>query len=199
MNMDKKLQVNLILQSLPDLYGQFNMNYHMNKIDNILPKLLNMLATVEGSMKSSRGTVLTMERVSSERKSSFKKKKELAMKQKNEAKPKKQVLKKADDKGKCFHGNVKGHWRRNYLAYLTSVKSRKNDGPFEGTSDILIIETNLTISSSSSQVLDFGSNAHLYISMQGLKEVRGLREGKITLWVDNGARVAAVAIEIYHL
>ncbi|XP_073104801.1 uncharacterized protein [Elaeis guineensis] len=33
----------LILQSLPDSYGQFIMNYYMNKIDATLPELLNML------------------------------------------------------------------------------------------------------------------------------------------------------------
>ena len=109
MNMNKKLQVDLILQSLPDSYGQFIMNYHMNKIDVTLPELLNMLVTAEGILKSSRGTVLAMERASSKKKSSFKKKKKSIKKQKNKAKPKKEVPKKADDKGKCFHCIVEGH------------------------------------------------------------------------------------------
>ena len=104
-----------------------------------------------------------------------------AKKQKNEAKPKKQVPKKADDKKKYFHCNVEGQWRRNCLAYLMTVKSRKKDGPSEGTSDILVIETNLMISSSSSWTLDSGSSAHLCTSMQDLEEVRGLRKGEITL------------------
>ena len=75
MNKDKKLQVDLIIQSLPDSYGQFIMNYHMNKIDTTLPELLNILETTEGILKSSRGIVLAAERASSKRKSSFKKKK----------------------------------------------------------------------------------------------------------------------------
>ena len=108
MNMDKKLQVDLILQSLPDLYGQFIINYHMNKIDSTLPELLNMLVIVKGTLKSSRGIVLTVERALSKKKSSFKKKKP-AKKQKNKAKPKKQVSKKADDKKKYFHYNIEGH------------------------------------------------------------------------------------------
>ena len=53
MNMDKKLQVDLILQSLSDSYGLFFMNYHMNKIDNTLPELLNILVTAEGTLKGS--------------------------------------------------------------------------------------------------------------------------------------------------
>ena len=80
MNMDKELQVDLILQSLPNSYGWFIINYHMNKIDATLSELLNMLVTVEGTLKSSRGTVLVVERAFSKRKSSFKKKKKPAKK-----------------------------------------------------------------------------------------------------------------------
>ena len=120
----------------------------MNKIDNTLPESLNMLITAEGILKSSKGTVLVVEQTSYKKKSSFKKKKKPMKKQKNEAKSKKQVSKKVDDKEKYFHGNVEGHWRRNCLAYLTTVKGRKKDGPSEGMSNMLIIETNLMIFSS---------------------------------------------------
>ena len=75
----------------------------------------------------------------------------------------------------------------------------KKDGPSESTSDLLVIETNLTIFSSSNWILDYGSSAHLCTSMQGLEEVRGLREGEITLRVGNGVRVAAVAARTYPL
>ena len=47
----------------------------MNKIDSTLSELLNMLVIAEGTLKGSRDTVLTVERASSKRKSSFKKKK----------------------------------------------------------------------------------------------------------------------------
>ena len=57
MNMDKELQMDLNLQSLPDLFGQLIMYYYMNKIDNTLLELLNMLVTVEDILKSSKGTV----------------------------------------------------------------------------------------------------------------------------------------------
>ena len=129
---------------------QFIMNDHMNNIDSTLFKLLNMLMTAKDTLKGSRDTILTVEWTSSKRKSSFMKKKKPVKKQKNEGKPKNQVLKKADDKEKCFYYNVKGHWRRNCPTYLATVKSRKKDVPSEGMSDMLIIETNLTIFSSSS-------------------------------------------------
>ena len=109
MNMDKELQVDLILQSFSDSYEQFIMNYHINKIDSTLSELLNMLVIAEGTLKNSRGTILTMEWTSSKKKSFFKKKKKPSKKQKNKTKPKKKVPKKADDKRKCFHCNVEGH------------------------------------------------------------------------------------------
>ena len=120
-------------------------------------------------------------------------------KKKNEAKPKKQVSKKVDDKGKYFHCNVEGHWRRNCSAYLTIVKNRKKNGFFERMSDLLIIESNLMVFSSSSWVLDFDSSAHVCTSIQELEEVGGLREGEITLQISNGARVVVVTIETYSL
>ena len=109
------------------------------------------------------------------------------------------ILKKVDDKKKYFYCNVKGHWMKNYPAYLATVKNKKKDGPSEGTSDMLVIKINLMILSTSSWVLDSGSNAHLYTSRQGLEEVRGQRKGKMTLRIDNGARIAIVAIGTYPL
>ena len=61
MMMDKKLHVDLIFQSLSDSFRQFIMNYHMNKIYSTLSELLNMLVTAEGTLKGSRGIVLTVE------------------------------------------------------------------------------------------------------------------------------------------
>ena len=93
-------------------------------------------------------------------------------------------------------------WLQNLRLDLSSKKLThvlNQDEPFEGTFDLLIIETNLTIFSSSCWVLNFGSSAHLCTSMQKLEEVRGLREGEITLQLDNGKRVAAVTVGIYHL
>ena len=54
MNMDKELQLDMILQFLPNSYGQFIMNYHMNKIDSTLSELLNMLVIAKGTFKDSK-------------------------------------------------------------------------------------------------------------------------------------------------
>ena len=64
-NMYKKLQIELILQSLISLCNQFIINFHMNKLDCTKSELVNILITAEGTMKSSKGIILTMERTSS--------------------------------------------------------------------------------------------------------------------------------------
>ena len=64
---------------------------------------------------------------------------------------------------------------------------------------MLMTETNLTVFSSSSWILDSDSSAYLCTSIQDLEKVRGLREGEITLRVGDGARVAAVAVGTYPL
>ena len=61
------------------------------------------------------------------------------------------------------------------------MKNRKKDGSSEGMSDLLIIESNLMVSSSSSWVLDSDSSTYLCTSMQDLEEVRGLKECEITI------------------
>ena len=64
---------------------------------------------------------------------------------------------------------------------------------------MLVIESNLMISSASSWVLDSGSSAHLCTSMQGLEDSRRLRDGEMILCIENGARVATMAVGTYPL
>ena len=102
-----------------------------------------MLVTAECILKCSRGYVLAIEWAPFKKKSLEKKKNKLVKKQKKESKSKKDALKKAMEKKKCFHYNSNGHWRRNCLSYLESLKIKKNEQPSEG---MFIIESNLTIS-----------------------------------------------------
>ena len=134
----------------------------MNKLDCTISKLVNMLVTMEGTLKSLRGTVLSEERTSSKRKSSWKKRTKSTKKQKKESKPKKDVPKKAEAKEKYFHCDAEGHWRKNCPLYLESLKIKKDDKPSEG---ILVIESNFMISSISNWVLDSGSSAYICTSM----------------------------------
>ena len=106
-----------------------------------------MWVTTEGTLKSSRGTVLTMERNSFKIMFIEKKKIKYAKKQKKESKPKKDIPKKVEAKGKHFYCDAEGHWRRNCPLYLESLKIKKDDKPSKG---MLVIESNLMISSTSS-------------------------------------------------
>ena len=73
---------------------------------------------------------------------------------------------------------------------------KKNDQPSEG---MLIVESNLMISSTSSWVLDSGSSAHICTSMQSLIESRRLKEGDMILWIGNGVKIITEAIRTYPL
>ena len=64
---------------------------------------------------------------------------------------------------------------------------------------MLIIESNLMVSFTSSWVLDSDSSTHICNSMQGLIESRRLREGDMILRVGNGAKVAAETVGTYPL
>ena len=56
--MDGELNQDLILQSLPESYSQFVLNYHMNKLNTSLPELLNMLKIAESHIKKEKAPLL---------------------------------------------------------------------------------------------------------------------------------------------
>ena len=85
----------------------------MNKIDCIISKLVSLLVMTEGTLKSSKDSI------------------------------------------------------------LKNLKSKKGDTPLEGMSNMLVIESNLTISSTSSWILDSDSSAHVCTLIQGLIESEG--------------------------
>ena len=71
-----------------------------------------------------------------------------------------------------------------------SLKKKKDNIPSEDMPDLLVIESNLIVSSTSSWVIDFDLSAYLCTSMQDLVESRGLRECEMILRIGNVARVA---------
>ena len=81
---------------------------------------------------------------------------------------------------------------------IRTLKSSRNT-PLKGMSNLLVIETNIAVSSTTNWVIDSNSNVHLCTSMQDLKECKRLRLGEMTLRVGNGAKVAAVTVGIYPL
>ena len=76
------------------------------------------------------------------------------------------------------------------------LKKAKAAGASEG---MLVIESNLTVTSNFSWILDSGSSAYICTSMQGLVESKRLRNGDMVLHFGNGATVAVVAIGSFSL
>ncbi|KAG8493032.1 hypothetical protein CXB51_010402 [Gossypium anomalum] len=112
--LSQELATDVILQSLPDSYNQFVLNFDMNEIDKTLPQLLSMLRTAEGNMKKGKGKAKVPTRPKAKGKPNL-------GKGKATLKPKGGVSK----EGNYFHCGVTGHWKWNCPVYLEEIKKAK--------------------------------------------------------------------------
>ena len=62
---DADSQIDIILQSLPDSFNQFRLNYLMNKKNYTLSELMNELQAAEGIIKSKKHVLMVSTRGSS--------------------------------------------------------------------------------------------------------------------------------------
>nr|XP_016459920.1 PREDICTED: uncharacterized protein LOC107783461 [Nicotiana tabacum] len=107
---DKESQVEMVLQTLPDNFQQFCLNYNMNKMDLSLEKLLNELQAAESIIKQQAPVVaLNVEKASVSKSKGGKKKK----KAQNVLAPGGAAgVKKL--KGKCYHYKQPGHHKKQF-------------------------------------------------------------------------------------
>ncbi|KAI3685767.1 hypothetical protein L6452_35025 [Arctium lappa] len=184
----KELAIDVVLQSLPNSYSQFVMNYNMRDFEKSLPELLNMLRTAEQELAKNKSTILMVRKD----KKGKGKGKSIAKPTSKSLKPKGGIKKPkvtVPKEGECFHCNKLGHWKRNCLLYL----QEKKKGSVTSTSGIYVIEANLS-TSYTSWVLDIGCGSHICRNVQELKRTRRLSKGEVDLRVGNGTKVAAIAV-----
>ena len=125
--------MDMILQSLPESFKEFKLNYNMNKKIYTLSELMNELVAAEGILGTSNVEANIGEASTSQPKSKDKGKKKKKKKKKDFTKQvgKQIVLGVADKgkklKGKCFHCGEKGHWKRNCPIFKTAKNKGMNN------------------------------------------------------------------------
>ena len=100
------LDIDLALQSLPDSYSHFVVNYNMNKIDSSLSELHNMLREGEGNIQKEKPQVLLVSETDKKRKAVPSSSGNKGRKANGPGKKKKKKDTKA--KGECFHCGCQG-------------------------------------------------------------------------------------------
>jgi len=190
-NIGKELSQDLILQSLPDSFSQFVVNFNMNKMDSDLHEMLNLLIDYENQFTSEKkkGTVMVVGKT-------FKKKGKRKLNPKKKpfgptggvTKPKHKRVNVNQVDVECFYCKEKGHWKRNCKKYLDSLKKQ---GKILMKNVFMI---SLTVTDPTIWVLDTGSCFNICNTLQGLRITKRLNKGEVNLQVGNGANVAAVAV-----
>ncbi|RVW21514.1 Retrovirus-related Pol polyprotein from transposon TNT 1-94 [Vitis vinifera] len=191
---DEKTQVGMILETLSPSFLQFRTNYIMNHKKCNLTELLNELQSYETLIddKGGKANIAEANAVVGKASSSRNKKKRNVEKSKGQEKiqKKKRKVVEPKPKGKCFHCNQDGHWKRNCKKYLDELKQKKKQGKL----DLLVMETCLVENDFSSWIIDSRASNHVCISLKMLESSKDLEEGAFMMRVGSGARVSATAV-----
>ena len=160
-DIDGESQVDMILQSLLELFMEFRLNYNMNKKVYTLSELMNELVAAKDILGTSSADAKMAEVSTSHPKSKGKGKKkkdftkqdgkQIALGVANKGK------KKDYAKGKCFHCGEKGHWKRNCPIF----RAAKN----KGMKSSFLLEICLAQNPMDSWCVDSGCTNHIYNSL----------------------------------
>ncbi|GAV69268.1 zf-CCHC domain-containing protein, partial [Cephalotus follicularis] len=166
----------------------FLVNFHMNKMEVTLSKLIAMLRTAEANFDSGKSKTHSL-LLPSSRSSQGKGSASSSSKWKG-------VLMPVNTKGKgaCFQCGKTGHWKKDWRVAVAAASADNPHGA--STSCTFMIELKLALNSSSSYVLDTGCGTNLCNSLQGLLKVRKLGVGDLDLRLGNGSRIIAQAVGI---
>ncbi|KAK8675460.1 hypothetical protein V6N13_033526 [Hibiscus sabdariffa] len=104
-HLKNELATDVILQSLPDSFKPFVLNFNMNEINKTLPQLLGMLRTAKGNMKkNSSKSILMVRNANRKKKVKSKGNGKSKPKEKDALKPEKGISKAR----KCFYCEKSG-------------------------------------------------------------------------------------------
>ena len=163
-DIDRESQVDMILQSLPESFKEFKLNYNMNKKIYSLSELMNELVAAEGILGTS-SVDANMAKTSTFQPKSKDKGKKKKKKDFTKQDDKQIVLgvankgKKKYAKGKCFHCGEKGHWKRNCPIFRVA----KN----KGMKSSFLLEICLVQNPMDSWCVDSGCTNHICNTLQG--------------------------------
>ncbi|KAK8547993.1 hypothetical protein V6N12_060920 [Hibiscus sabdariffa] len=133
-----ELATDVILQSLPDSFKPFVLNFNMNDINKTLPQLLGMLRTAESDLKKNGSkSILMVREAKGKKKAKSKGNGKSKPKGKDALEPEKGISKEA----KCFYYEKSGHWKMNCPLYLEEAKKSKSNGA--SSSGINVIDDNI--------------------------------------------------------
>jgi hypothetical protein len=176
------------------------MNFHMNGIEKTMAELHGMLKTTEDSIKKNPNQVMIVQKEKKKRKHWAPpegKGKEKVFDEPSSSKPKTKGKCGPSPDEECFHCHKIGHWFKNCKKYLEEQK--KKMGSETCASGINVIKINIAVSSSDLWIFNTGSMIHTCKSLQGLSLTRRFAKGELDVRVGNRAKVAAIAVGIFHL